>query len=98
MVRSRTNRAGKLPPEREIEQLPSGRCYVVVAPLGDGRLVVYVRVSSGGQKDGWTRLIISGAGWPTWNIASSYWARKSRRDSSVFVSVPGACGVGSLSW
>ena len=57
MVRSGTNRAGKLPPEPEIEQLPSGRCYVVVAPLGDGRLVVYARVSSGGQEEDLDRRV-----------------------------------------
>jgi len=48
---SRMHHAGKFPPELQVEQLPNGRYYVVVPPEGDGRLVVYARVSSANRKE-----------------------------------------------
>ena len=48
---SRLHRDGNLPPELQVETLPTGRHYVIVPPDNDGRCVVYVRVSSADQKD-----------------------------------------------
>ena len=47
---SRLHRDGKLPPELQVETLPTGRHYVIVPPDNDGRCVVYARVSSADQK------------------------------------------------
>ena len=57
--------AGKLPPELQVEQLPSGRYYVVVPPANDGRCVVYARVSSGDQKDDLDRQVGRVVEWAT---------------------------------
>ena len=57
--------AGKLPPELQVEQLPSGRYYVVAPPENDGRCVVYARVSSGDQKDDLDRQVGRVVEWAT---------------------------------
>ena len=48
---SRLHLTGRLPPELQIEQLPSGRYYVVVPPDNEARCAVYARVSSGDQRE-----------------------------------------------
>ena len=62
---SRLHRTGKLPPELQIEQLPSGRYYVVVPPENEGRCVVYARVSSADQKDDLDRQVGRVVEWAT---------------------------------
>ena len=62
---SRLHLAGRLPPELQIEQLPSGRYYVVVPPENDGRCVVYARVSSGDQKEDLDRQVGRVVEWAT---------------------------------
>lgn len=62
---SRMHHAGKLPPELQVEQLPNGRYYVVVPPEGDGRLVVYARVSSADQKEDLDRQVGRVVEWAT---------------------------------
>ena len=62
---SRLHLAGRLPPELRIEQLPSGRYYVVVPPENDGRCVVYARVSSADQKEDLDRQVGRVVEWAT---------------------------------
>ena len=62
---SRMHHAGKLPPELQVEQLPNGRYYVVVPPEGDGRLVVYARVSSADQREDLDRQVGRVVEWAT---------------------------------
>ncbi len=62
---SRLHLAGKLPPELQIERLPSGRYYVVVPPESEGRCVVYARVSSGDQKEDLDRPVGRVVEWAT---------------------------------
>ena len=62
---SRLHRAGKLPPELQIEQLPNGRYYVVAPPANEGRCVVYARVSSGDQKEDLDRQVGRVVEWAT---------------------------------
>ena len=62
---SRLHLAGKLPPELQIERLPTGRYYVVVPPEGEGRCVVYARVSSGDQKEDLDRQVGRVVAWAT---------------------------------
>ena len=62
---SRLHLAGKLPPELQIERLPTGRYYVVVPPEGEGRCVVYARVSSGDQKEDLDRQVGRVVEWAT---------------------------------
>ena len=62
---SRLHLAGKLPPELQIEQLPTGRYYVVVPPEGEGRCVVYARVSSGDQREDLDRQVGRVVEWAT---------------------------------
>ena len=62
---SRLHLAGKLPPELQIEQLPTGRYYVIVPPDNDGRHVVYARVSSADQKDDLDRQVGRVVEWAT---------------------------------
>ena len=57
--------AGKLPSELQIEQLPTGRYYVIVPPDNDGRHVVYARVSSADQKDDLDRQVGRVVEWAT---------------------------------
>ena len=54
---SRLHRVGKLPPELNIERLPSARYYVVVPPENDGRCVIYARVSSSDQREDLNRQV-----------------------------------------
>ena len=62
---SRLHLAGKLPPELQIERLPTGRYYVVVPPEGEGRCVVYARVSSGDQREDLDRQVGRVVAWAT---------------------------------
>ena len=62
---SRLHHTGKLPPELQIEQLPSGRYYVVVPPDNDTRCVVYARVSSGDQREDLDRQVGRVVEWAT---------------------------------
>ena len=63
---SRLHLAGRLPPELQIEQLPSGRYYVVVPPENDASLCrVYARVSSGDQKEDLDRQVGRVVEWAT---------------------------------
>ena len=62
---SRLHHTGRLPPELQIEQLPSGRYYVVVPPDNDARCVVYARVSSGDQKEDLDRQVGRAVAWAT---------------------------------
>ena len=62
---SRLHHTGRLPPELQIEQLPSGRYYVVVPPDNDGRCVVYARVSSGDQLEDLDRQVGRVVSWAT---------------------------------
>ena len=62
---SRLHLAGKLPPELQIERLPTGRYYVVVPPEGEGRCVVYARVSSGDQREDLDRQVGRLVAWAT---------------------------------
>ena len=62
---SRLHLAGKLPPELQIERLPTGRYYVVVPPEDEGRCVVYARVSSGDQKEDLDRQVGRVVAWAT---------------------------------
>ena len=68
---SRLHLAGKLPPELQIERLPTGRYYVVVPPEGEGRCVVYARVSSGDQKEDLDRQVGRVVEWATRSWTSS---------------------------
>ena len=62
---SRLHRDGKLPPELQVETLPTGRHYVIVPPDNDGRCVVYARVSSADQKDDLDRQVGRVVEWAT---------------------------------
>ena len=62
---SRLHLTGRLPPELQIEQLPSGRYYVVVPPDNDARCVVYARVSSGDQREDLDRQVGRVVAWAT---------------------------------
>ena len=62
---SRLHLTGRLPPELQIEQLPSGRYYVVVPPGNDARCVVYARVSSGDQREDLNRQVGRVVAWAT---------------------------------
>ena len=62
---SRLHLADKLPPELQIERLPTGRYYVVVPPGNDGRCVVYARVSSGDQREDLDRQVGRVVAWAT---------------------------------
>ena len=62
---SRMHHAGKLPPELQVERLPNGRYYVVVASENDGRCVVYARVSSADQKEDLDRQVGRVVEWAT---------------------------------
>ena len=62
---SRLHLAGKLPPELQIERLPTGRYYVVVPPESEGRCVVYARVSSGDQREDLDRQVGRVVEWAT---------------------------------
>ena len=62
---SRLHLAGKLPPELQIERLPTGRYYVVVPPEGEGRCVVYARVSSGDQREDLDQQVGRVVAWAT---------------------------------
>ena len=62
---SRLHRDGKLPPELQVETLPTGRHYVIVPPDNDGRCVVYARVSSADQKEDLDRQVGRVAEWAT---------------------------------
>ena len=62
---SRLHLTGRLPPELQIEQLPSGRYYVVVPPDNDARCVVYARVSSGDQREDLDRQVGRVVSWAT---------------------------------
>ena len=62
---SRLHLTGRLPPELQIEQLPSGRYYVVAPPDNDERWVVYARVSSGEQREDLARQVGRVAEWAT---------------------------------
>ena len=62
---SRLHLAGKLPPELQIERLPTGRYYVVVPPESEGRCVVYARVSSGDQREDLDRQVGRLVAWAT---------------------------------
>ena len=62
---SRLHLAGKLPPELQIERLPTGRYYVVVPPEDEGRCVVYARVSSGDQREDLDRQVGRVVAWAT---------------------------------
>ena len=54
-----------MPPELQIERLPTGRYYVVVPPEGEGRCVVYARVSSGDQREDLDRQVGRVVEWAT---------------------------------
>ena len=62
---SRLHLTGRLPPELQIEQLPSGRYYVVVPPDNDARCVIYARVSSGDQREDLDRQVGRVVAWAT---------------------------------
>ena len=62
---SRLHRDGKLPPELQVETLPTGRHYVFVPPDNDGRCVVYARVSSADQKQDLDRQVGRVVEWAT---------------------------------
>ena len=62
---SRLHRDGKLPPELQVETLPTGRHYVIVPPENDGRCVVYARVSSADQRDDLDRQVGRVVEWAT---------------------------------
>ena len=62
---SRLHLAGKLPPELQVETLPTGRHYVIVPPDNDGRCVVYARVSSADQKGDLDRQVGRVVEWAT---------------------------------
>ena len=62
---SRLHLTGRLPPELQIEQLPSGRYYVVVPPDNEARCVVYARVSSGDQREDLDRQVGRVVSWAT---------------------------------
>ena len=62
---SRLHRDGKLPPELQVETLPTGRHYVIVPPDNDGRCVVYARVSSADQKQDLDRQVGRVVEWAT---------------------------------
>ena len=62
---SRLHLAGKLPPELQVETLPTGRHYVIVPPDNDGRCVVYARVSSADQRDDLDRQVGRVVEWAT---------------------------------
>ena len=62
---SRLHRDGKLPPELQVETLPTGRHYVIVPPDNDGRCVVYARVSSADQRDDLDRQVGRVVEWAT---------------------------------
>ena len=54
-----------MPPELQVETLPTGRHYVIVPPDNDGRCVVYARVSSADQKDDLDRQVGRVVEWAT---------------------------------
>ena len=62
---SRLHLTGRLPPELQIEQLPSGRYYVVVPPDNDAPCVVYARVSSWDQREDLDRQVGRVVAWAT---------------------------------
>ena len=62
---SRRRLSGKLPPELQVETLPTGRDYVIVPPDDDGRCVVCARVSSEDQKDDLDRQVGRVVEWAT---------------------------------
>ena len=62
---SRLHRDGKLPPDLQVETLPTGRHYVIVPPDNDGRCVVYARVSSADQRDDLDRQVGRVVEWAT---------------------------------
>ena len=62
---ARLRRDGKLPPELQVEQMPSGRYFVIVPPENDGRCVVYARVSSADQRKDLDRQVGRVVDWAT---------------------------------
>ena len=62
---SRLRRAGRLPSELNIEELPNGRFYVIVPPERPPGCVLYARVSSADQRDDLDRQAGRLAEWAT---------------------------------
>ena len=62
---ARLHKQGKLPPELQVETLPTGRHFVIVPPDNNGRCVVYARVSSADQKDDLDRQVGRVVEWAT---------------------------------
>ena len=62
---ARLHKQGRLPPELQVETLPTGRHFVIVRGDNDGRCVVYARVSSAGQKDDLDRQVGRVVEWAT---------------------------------
>ena len=62
---ARLHKQGRLPPELQVETLPTGRHFVIVPTDNEGRCVVYARVSSADQKDDLDRQVGRVAEWAT---------------------------------
>ena len=62
---ARLHKQGKLPPELQVETLPTGRHFVIVPPDNDGRCVVYARVSSADQGEDLDRQVGRVVEWAT---------------------------------
>ena len=62
---ARLHKQGKLPPELQVETLPTGRHFVIVPPDNDGRCVVYARVSSADQREDLDRQVSRVVEWAT---------------------------------
>ena len=54
---ARLHQQGRLPPELQVETLPTGRHFVIAPPDNMGRCVVYARVSSADQRDDLDRQV-----------------------------------------
>ena len=62
---ARLHKQGRLPPELQVETLPTGRHFVIVPPDNLGRCVVYARVSSADQRDDLDRQVGRVVEWAT---------------------------------
>ena len=62
---ARLHKQGRLPPELQVETLPTGRHFVIVPPDNMGRCVVYARVSSADQRDDLDRQVGRVVEWAT---------------------------------
>ncbi|MXZ23622.1 MAG: IS607 family transposase [Caldilineaceae bacterium SB0665_bin_21] len=82
---ARLHHAGRLPPEPRIEQLPNGRCHVVVPPAQDGRCVVYACVASADQKDDPGRQVGRGVEWATQHGHRRRWRRVADQTVGIIV-------------